>query len=133
MTSSSTDVKEIRKFGSVAFIFFGLLCTIAVWRHKVLLTCFFGTLSSLGLGFLVIPRPLKPVYDAWLKIAHFIGSSITAIMLILAYYLVITPSGIIKRLLGGPIMPLKPDKNVLSYWRSRSETAQPKERFKKLF
>jgi len=127
------DIKEIRKFGGIAFLFFGLLCALAIWRQKVLLSCFFGSLSFLGFGFIVFPGPLKPVYDLWLKIAHFMGTMITKIMLTLVYYLVITPFAIIKRLFWGSPIPLKPDKNKSTYWVSRSEAAQPKERFLKRF
>jgi len=127
------DIKEIRKFGGIAFLFFGLLCALAIWRQKVLLACFFGSLSLLGSGFIVFPGPLKPVYDLWLKIAHFMGTMITKIMLTLVYYLVITPFAIIKRLFWGSPIPLKPDKNKSTYWVSRSEAAQPKERFLKRF
>ncbi len=133
MTSSSTDVKEIRKFGLIAFLFFGLLCILAIWREKVLVTCFFGTLSFLGIGFLICPGPLKPVYNAWQRIAHFIGKGITIIMLTLAYYLVITPAALIKRWVNGSPIPLKPDKNESTYWVTRPEAAQPKERFLKRF
>tara|TARA_Y100000031_G_scaffold149725_1_gene188027 strand:+ start:94 stop:495 length:402 start_codon:yes stop_codon:yes gene_type:complete len=133
MTLSSTDRKEIRKFGVIAFLFFGLLCTIAAWRQKILIACLFGSLSLLGMGFLIGPGTLKPIYDKWLQIAHFIGKTITVIMLTLAYYLVITPSALIKKIFGGSPIPLKRDKKVSSYWVSRSELAQPKERFLKRF
>lgn len=133
MISSSTDVKKVRKFGIIAFPFFGFICSIAIWRQKVLLACFFGTLSLLGLGFLTCPGPLKRVYKIWQKIAHLIGRTITIIMLTLAYYLVITPSAFLKKLFGGPPISSKPDKNASSYWVSRSEMAQPKERFIKRF
>lgn len=133
MTLYSTDTKEIRKFGAVALFFFGFLCAIATWRHKALVACFFGVLSLLGMGFLVLPDALKPVYIKWMQVTQFIGKTITAIMLALAYYLIITPFGLIKRLFGGSPIQLKPDKSIPSYWVSRSERAQPKERFIKRF
>jgi hypothetical protein len=50
-----------------------------------------------------------------------IGRVITTIILTLSYYLVITPAALIKRVFGGRPLPLKPDKNVFSYWASREE------------
>ena len=85
------------------------------------------------MGFILLPVPLKPVYKTWLKITHFIGRVITTIMLTLLYYLVITPAALIKRIFGGRPLPLKPDKNVFSYWVLREEPAQPRERFLKRF
>jgi len=72
-------------------------------------------------------------YVAWLKIAHLLSRIITTLILTLAYYLVITPSALIKRVFGGLPLPLKPDKDASSYWVNRTEGAQPKERFIKRY
>ena len=133
MSLNSTDIKQIRQFGAIAFIFFGCLCAIGIWAKKPFPIYLFGPLSLLGLGFILLPIPLKPVYDTWLKIAHFIGRMVTTLILTLAYYLVITPAALIKRVVGGRPLPLKPDKNASSYWVSREEPAQPRERFPKRF
>jgi hypothetical protein len=133
MSSNSTEKKQIRKFGLIALIFFGTLCALGVWKEKFLPTYLFGFLSVLGLGFIVAPIPLKPVYNAWLRFAHLISRVITNLILILIYYLVITPSGLLKRLFGGKPLPVKPDKNISSYWVTRTEPAQPRERFFKRY
>ena len=133
MTSFSTEKKDIRKFGIIAVIFFGCLCMLGIWRQKPVPIYLFGALSVLGLGFILIPAQLKPVYEAWLKIAHFIGTVITTLVLALAYYFVITPMAFIKRLFGGRPLPVAPDKNVSTYWVTREEPAQPKERFIKRY
>jgi len=104
-----------------------------VLTGKVLPIYLFGFLSIIGFGFIIIPGPLKPVYGGWLKLAHFIGKVITIVVLTLAYYLVITPSAMLKRVFGGTPLPVKPDRNVDSYWITRNETAQPKERFLKRY
>ena len=130
---NSTDAKQIRKFGLVAVIFFGSLCALGIWREKPVPSYLFGALSVLGIGFILIPVQLSPVYAAWLKIAQFIGRVINILILTLAYYFVITPTALIKRLFSGPVLPLKPDNSALSYWVSREEPAQPKERFIKRY
>jgi len=133
MSSNSTETKEVRKFGFIALTFFGCLCGLAIWKQKALPTYFFGLLTGLGLGFILIPGPLKTVHTAWLKIAHILGRIITALMLALAYYLVITPAALLKRVFGGRPLPLKPDRNAESYWVPRDEPAQSKERFPKRY
>jgi len=100
---------------------------------KPIPTYLFGLLSLLGLGFVLLPASLSPIYDVWLKIAHLIGIIITAFILALAYYLVVTPSGLIKRLFGGRPLPIRPDHCVSSYWVTRAEAAQPRERFIKRY
>jgi hypothetical protein len=130
---NSTDTKQIRQFGLIAFIFFGCLCALGIWVEKPLPIYLFGILSALGLGFILFPHQLKPVFEEWLKIAHFLGRIVTTLILTLAYYLVITPAALIKRIFGGTPLPIKPDKNVSSYWVPRDEAAQSKEQFYKRF
>ncbi|MFH1994564.1 MAG: hypothetical protein ABIJ24_02545 [Nitrospinota bacterium] len=125
--------KEIRKFGTIALVFFGALCALGVWRDKPIPIYLFGALSLLGLGFLAFPSPLKPLYSGWLKVGRRMGLVMTALILALAYYLVITPSAWIKRIFGGRPLPLSPDKKARSYWVTRTEPVQPKERFRKRY
>jgi drug/metabolite transporter (DMT)-like permease len=133
VNSNSTDTKEIQKFGVIALIFFGLLCGLGVWTKKPLPTYLFGFLSMLGFSFIVAPSRLRPIYGTWLKITHFLGRVVTTVILTLAYYLVITPAALVKRLFGGSPLPFKPDKDCPSYWVTREESAQPRERFLKRF
>jgi hypothetical protein len=133
MNSNSTDTKEIRKFGIIALIFFGFLCGLGMWTKKPLPTYLFGFLSLLGFSFIIAPSRLRPIYGTWLRIAHFLGRVVTSVILALAYYVVITPAALIKRLVGGPPIPLQPDEKSSSYWVTRDEPAQPKERFLKRF
>ena len=133
MSLNSIDTGQIRKFGIVALIFFGLLCSLGLWINRPIPVYLFGSLSILGLGFILIPKQLEPVYSAWLKVAHLLGRIITTLILALAYYLVITPSGLIKRLFGGRPIPMKPNKKASSYWVARPEPAQPRERFIKRY
>ena len=133
MNLNSTDTKEIRKFGILALIFFGFLCGLGLWMKKSLPTYLFGFLSILGLGFIFAPSWMKPLYVFWQRIAHFIGRVVTTLILALAYYLVITPTALIKRVLGGPPLPAKSNKRALSYWVTRTEAAQPKHRFLKRY
>ena len=133
MTSFSTNKKDIRKFGIIAFIFFGILCGTGFWRHRIYIASFFGILSALGLGFILMPGYLRPIYSGWIKTANIIGTIVTAVVLSIAYYLVITPFALLRRVFSGSLIPLIPDKKCFTYWVERSEPAQPKERFIKRF
>ena len=133
MNLNSTNNREIRKFGVVALILFGCLCALGLWSKKPVPTYLFGFRSLLGFGFILIPSRLRPVYAAWLKIAHFLGRIVTTLILTLAFYLVITPAALMKRLFGGTPLPVKLDKKASSYWVPRTEPAQPKERFLKRY
>ena len=133
MNSNLTEKKQIRRFGLVAFIFFGILCIFGILNEKLVPSYLFAGLSVLGLGFMVAPLRLRPVYNAWQEIAHFLGRVFTTIILTLLYYIVIIPAGLIKRLIGGRPLPIKPDDEISSYWVTRPEPVQPKERFLKRY
>jgi hypothetical protein len=133
MNSNLTEGNQIRRFGLAAFIFFGILCILGIWREKLLPAYLFACLSVLGLGFIIVPMRLRPVYNAWQRIAHLLSRACTMIILMLLYYVVITPAGLIKRLIGGRPLPVKPNDEISSYWVTRLEPAQPKERFLKRY
>ena len=133
MNSNLIDPREIRKFGVIGVVFFGTVLTAAVWRDKTLLTYFFGFLALLSIGFILMPVRLQPVYAGWLKVAHFIGSRVTIFVLTIMFFLVITPAAWLKRIFGGRPLSIKPDPDAETYWVTRPEPAQPKERFSKRF
>ena len=130
---NSIENKEIRKFGIIACIFFGCLGALGIWAKKILPVCLFGFLTILGIGFIIMPFRLRPLYAGWMKVANLLSRVVNGSILALSYYLVITPSALIKRLFGGRPLPVKPDKNIRSYWVDRTEPSQQKERFSKRF
>lgn len=133
MTSNLTEKKQIKKFGLIAFVFFGAACALGIWKEKLLPAYFFGALSVFGIGFILAPITLKPVFNAWQRIAFLLGRVMTSLILILLYYLLITPSALLKRLISGRPLPLSPNKKVSSYWIKKPEPAQSRERFLKRY
>ena len=120
-------------FGLVVFVFFGFLCGIAAWKNKTITIYLFGSISALGIGFLLAPLKLSPLYNAWQGLALRISQIITSIILICIFYFVISPAGIIKRIISGPTLPIRPDKKITTYWVKRTEAAQSVEGFKRRF
>ena len=133
MNTPSTDPVEIRKFGIAALIFFGIVFCLALWRDKYILAWIAGPLSFLGLCISIAPVFLTPVYKAWVKGAMAFGKGVNAVFLIMAWYLVITPFAIGKRLLSGAPLPLKTDKDAQTYWVERKEPAQKREKYIKRY
>ena len=130
---NSIEIKEIRKFGLIALFFFGALMGFGIGFHRPLPTYLGGFLMGVGFALVILPGPLRPIYRIWLKVGRFVGQVVTTGVLVLAYYLVITPGGILKWVFGGRPIPLRPDKRSTSYWVPREEPAQPRERFSKRY
>jgi hypothetical protein len=133
MTSFSTDLRQIRRFGLAGIVVFGLLGGLGYWRAKAVPAGFFSFLTLLCIGFLILPARFAPIYGAWMKAAHRIGRFFTAFILSLTYFLVITPFALVMRIFGKTALPVRQDKKVSSYWVPRSEPVQPKERFFKRY
>lgn len=108
--------KELRKFGFVMTVPLAIIGGILYWRQKpaapylLILAAFF-----LFSGFL-FPTILRPIEKIWMKIAEFISAIMTRVILFLTFYLVITPVGLILRLIGKDLLEIKFDPNRESYW-----------------
>jgi len=127
---------EQRKFGLVmaaAFCIFGLL-RWAIHHFSVFPVWFFvlaAVFASLGLA---APRVLEPVFVVWMKLAEALNWLMTRVFLTLAWWLIITPTGLIMRL-GRKEDPLKrvwlPAGET--YWEPADEMGEGVEVFKNQF
>jgi hypothetical protein len=133
MNWDSTDASQVRRFGLIAGALFSSLCGFALWRGKIPLAIPFGVLAFLGLGLALAPGRSRPIYVAWIRVTRFLGRLFTAMLLAAVYCIVITPFGLLKRIFGSPILPMRPDKGASSYWVPRDPPCQPRERFLKRY
>ncbi len=115
---------EGRKFGLTVGLAFGALAALLYfWRHATVVPAVLGGLgAALVLGGLVAPVQLTPIERAWMKLAHLISKVTTPIFMGVVYFLVVAPTGIVRRLLGKNALvrtagtpPLTPD----GYWVQR--------------
>lgn len=111
--------REGRSFGLTVGGAFLLLAAVSAWRGH-------GTapivLAALGSAFviagLLLPGRLGPVYRVWMRGALAISKVTTPILLGVLYFLVITPTGIVRRAFGGnPLKHTDPDGG---YWKART-------------
>jgi Saxitoxin biosynthesis operon protein SxtJ len=100
-----TDTKELRNFGLLIGAIFNL---IGLWPLVVrgeqprLWTVVVGSMLII-LG-LLIPRWLTPVHRGWMWVGHVLGWINTRILLSLVFYGLITPIGLVFRMLGKDTM-----------------------------
>lgn len=115
------DVKEFRKFGvSVGsfLLVLGLIFAFIPFDHAtfpIVAGCTF-----LLFGFL-FPVLLKPFYIIWMSFGAIMGFFVTFLLLILLYYLVFTPVGIVLRILNVKLLEQNIEPNAESYWKMRQE------------
>ena len=107
-----------KSFGILFFIVFLLIAvwpiielgTIRVWAIVIsLIFLILGILNS---------KILTPLKTLWIKFGEFLGKIIAPIVMGLIYFIIITPIGILIRLLGKDLLNIKYNKNK-SYWIKR--------------
>jgi hypothetical protein len=112
--------REGRKFALTLAIAFGVLAGVTRWREHPRAMLVFGALAlAFALGGLLVPGKLGPVYRAWMGLAHAISKVTTPIFMGLVYFLVITPIGAIRRIVGGN--PLQANRGATG-WIDRRQT-----------
>ncbi len=114
-----TGKAELRKFGLlVGGVFLGL-GLLFLWRHKAHYPYFLIPGLALVLLGLVLPRTLKAVYIGWMSLALALGFVVSHVVLTLFFVLVITPIGLVARLLGKDFLRLKLSRDAPTYWLPR--------------
>ena len=81
---------------------------------------------------MIIPIILKPIYILWMVFAVILGWVMTRVILSFLFYIVITPIGIISRILGKEFLDLKESKHD-SYWNHRYSEIELNQDYEKQF
>jgi Saxitoxin biosynthesis operon protein SxtJ len=112
------DRKGYREFGlttgAIVAGLFGLVfpfildASYPVWPWVI-----FAVLTGMALAF---PMGLAPVYKYWMKFGHFMGTYImTPLIMLIVFFGMFMPIGILMRLSGKDAMARKLDSNTNSY------------------
>ena len=106
---------EGRKFGLTVGIAFLVLTALVWWRGRMGAVYVLGSLGTLlVLAGLIIPARLGPVNRAWMGLAHLLSKVTTPIFMGIVYFVVLTPTGAIMRLLGRN--PMKARTTEQGFW-----------------
>lgn len=112
--------KELKKFGITIGVALLAGALLMVNRNY-----YYPYVAIAGLAFIIFaysfPLMLKPVQKVWITLAILLGWVSTRVILSLLFYLVITPIGLIARMLGKVFLDKKPDKGKTSYWNYRAK------------
>lgn len=110
------DAKELRKFGVAMIVGFGIIAGVLFWRghgDAGRACAGFGLLAGV-LG-LTGTRAALPVYWGWMGVAFIFGNVISRALIALLFYGMITPMGIVMRIVGRDKLTLKRSTRR-SYW-----------------
>jgi hypothetical protein len=114
-----TSTAELRKFGLLVGGVFVAAAALTWWRHRP--QGLYLTFAVVG-GLLVVvgavaPGALRAVYAGWMKLAMVLNKVTTPIFMAVIYFVVLTPTGLIRRALGWKA--LGGDSNADTFWVTR--------------
>ncbi len=118
----NTSKKDLRNFGYT----FGIIFIILYLAFFYFSNSLHQNLAIIALGFILLgffaPIVLKPIYLIWMTFAVILGWFMTRVILSFLFYFVITPIGILTKIIGEDFLSLKKSE-LDSYWnhRTRSE------------
>ena len=113
-------VSSDRSFGIVFMFVFSVVGIWQISAEKSLGWYFFVSAILFFIVAIIFPSLLGPFNRAWFKFGLLIGQAVNPVILGLVFFLVVTPIGIARRLLGKDSLHLKPKPNLKSYWIDRN-------------
>jgi hypothetical protein len=131
---TENQTSELRKFSVIMTVFFALLGGLFLWRGGSYYWCFF-VLSTLFLLFgLALPSVLGPVHKVWMKLSTVIGWFMSRLILIILFYLVLTPTALLGRMFGKSFLDIRFSKDSAdSYWIPRKADKSQKRDYERQF
>ena len=117
------DPREWRKFGISSALVLALITGFLCWRDVlpnpaavVLLTGWLAT------AVLAVLRPawLRGPYRVGVRVSHWMGRVVAPVVLTAVFVVVLTPLGLLLRLLGKDLLRVRRDPRATSYWQKPS-------------
>ena len=122
----------LRKFG---FTFAAIFAFLAAWYYRTPLTSAIFAALAVGMlaAALVRPSLLAVPTRLWFALGDVLHRVTSPIVLGLMYVVVITPSGLLRRWLGGDPLKRRFDPTLASYWTSCAPRSRKLDDFRHQF
>jgi len=118
-------IGESRREVRITWIGFAVIFTVIgsllLYRERSSFPYFYGAAGFFAFFAAVAPMALLPLYRVWVKLAMALAWFNTRLLLAVAFYLVITPTGFCMRLLGKDPLDRKIDKQATTYWKEKEK------------
>lgn len=132
---SQPTLPSERRFGALFIVVFFLAGLyghfVKDWGSSVVMGLFAAS-AVVAILTILAPKALAPFNKAWFQLGLLMGRIVSPIVLGLIFFVLLTPVGVIGRLLGRDELRLK-DKPVTSWWIDRDPPGPPGDSFKNQF
>jgi len=123
-----SSIRELRKFAFVMGVPLALIGGFLLWRQKDYYWHVFAASGAFVCAGLLVPVVLKPLHKVWMTFSIVMGWFMTRVILFVLFFLILTPTALLLRLLGKDLLNMKFDRNSSqSYWlpRQKGESRKP--------
>ena len=120
LINMSKTNKENKKFGLLFFLIFLILGLWPLLNKEMPNFLLIGIALIFLILVLLNSKILSPLNKAWIKFGEILGKIIAPIVMALIFFLILTPIGLIMKILRKDILKVKFIKNTKSYWIKRS-------------
>jgi large-conductance mechanosensitive channel len=122
LSNSKIKIGSNRSFGLVFFVVFLI---ISFWSfrgnlNEVSILPFFIAIIFLILG-LIKSKLLTPLNKIWFRFGIILGAVIAPIIMAVIFFLVVTPIGLLMKIMGKDLLKKKYNKAAKSYWIKRNQ------------
>jgi len=128
-----TGRRELRKFGWLVGGVFAALGILMWLRNKTYFPYFLTPGIILIVFGSLFPKALKYVYIAWMSMAVVLGFVVSNVILTIFFFFVITPIGLVARLMGRDFLALKIDREAPTYWIPRERASKTPAEYERQF
>lgn len=120
---------DLRKFGMTMAVAIAALGGLFLWRGKDEAEWFFWVAGAFLVLGLAVPVALRPVQKIWMAFAVTLGWVMTRVILVIVFYIGITPIALIARVVGKRFLDLGFEPERESYWVPFPKPDRGKERY----
>ncbi|MXY23764.1 MAG: hypothetical protein F4Y45_04475 [Acidobacteria bacterium] len=113
--------RDLRWFGLLLPFFVALVGVIARWQFGAppVAAGIWSAGGALAALYWLVPPFRRPILVGWMYAALPIGWTVSHLIMGVMYYCVVTPIGLLSRLVRGDTLHRRPDRNMPSYWIER--------------
>ena len=128
-----SDPAHLRKFGLTMGAAFAIFGGLFFWHDRAIAPYLFILAAAFLLLATLAPRALKPVQNVWMTLAIVLGWVMTRVLLIIVFFIGITPIAFIARVVRKRFLNLRFEPDRESYWEKRKPETRGMERYESQF
>lgn len=124
--------KELKVFSLLLIVFFVIVACLARWKGTSSETAWVivAAGTTVGVTGVFVPGFIRIVYRIWMMAVYPIGYLVSNTVLLIVFYAVVCPIGVLSRLAGRDILQLDFDKDASSYWNTRQPVKDARRYFR---